>query len=136
MFILLFFLCYYENVISFQDYNSIYGKKWHRSSGDLNDVLIDPAEDWSQVQWSRDHSPSRELISNRFFMGFEIKTILQKNWTNVSRELTFNRFPRLNFEIGASGWPTTTFKLLTSKFRWLKRRFNRSSGRLITFPVI
>ena len=59
---------------------------WHRSSGDLNDVLIDPAEDWSQVWWSRDHFPSRELI--------------------------FNRFPRPNFEIAAVGrsagsWPAS-----------------------------
>ena len=51
----------------------------HRSSGDLNDILIDPAEDWSQVLWSRDHFPTRELI--------------------------FNRFPRPNFEIAARGWP-------------------------------
>ena len=59
---------------------------WHRSSGDLNDVLIDPAEDWSQVRWSRDHFPSRELI--------------------------FDRFPRRNFEIVAVGrsagsWPAS-----------------------------
>ena len=59
---------------------------WHRNSGDLNDALIDPAEDWSQVQWSRDHFPSRELI--------------------------FNRFPRPNFEIAAVGrsagsWPAS-----------------------------
>ena len=46
-----------------------------RSSGDLNDVLIDPAEDWSLSRWSRDHFRSREL--------------------------TFNGFPRLNFEIAA-----------------------------------
>ena len=76
-----------------------------RSSGDLNNVLIDPAEDWPQVRWSRDHFPSRELI--------------------------FDRFPRPNFEIAARGRPTTSFQLLTSKFRWLKRRFNRSGGRLV-----
>ena len=51
---------------------------WHRSSGDSNEVLIDPAEDWSQVWWSRDHFPSRELI--------------------------FNRFPITNFEIAAVDW--------------------------------
>ena len=54
-------------------------KFWHRSSGDLNDVLIDPAEDWSLSRWSRDHFRSREL--------------------------TFDGFPRLNFEIAASGRP-------------------------------
>ena len=83
---------------------------WHRSSDDLNDVSIDPAEDWSQVLWSRDHFPSREII--------------------------FNWFPRHNFEIAARGQPTTTFNRLTSKFRWLKRSFNPSSGRLITSLVI
>ena len=35
---------------------------WHWISGDLDGVLIDPAEDWSQARWSRDHFPSRELI--------------------------------------------------------------------------
>ena len=50
---------------------------WHRNSGDLNDVSIDPAEDWSQVRWSRDHFLSRKLI--------------------------FSRVPRPNFEIASRG---------------------------------
>ena len=54
-------------------------KFWHRSLGDLNDVLIDPMEDWSLSRWSRDNFRSREL--------------------------TFDGFPRLNFEIAASGRP-------------------------------
>ena len=46
---------------------------WHRSSGDLKDVLFDPAEDWSQAKWSRDHFQSRELVFNLFLKpNFEI----------------------------------------------------------------
>ena len=46
---------------------------WHRSSGDLNDVLIDPAEDWSQAKSFRDHFRSRELLFNLFLkLNFEI----------------------------------------------------------------
>ena len=70
---------------------------WHRNSGDLNEVLIDPAEDWSQAQWSRDHFPSRELI--------------------------FKWFPRPNFEIAARGWPAGTPDFQ----RLIKKELNPSS---------
>ena len=60
-------------------YQQKFSDLYRRTSGDLNDVLIDPAEDWSQVWWSRDHFPSRELI--------------------------IIRFPRPNFEIAARGQP-------------------------------
>ena len=65
---------------------------WHRSSGDLSDVLIDPAEDWSLSWWSRDHFRSREL--------------------------TFNGFPRLNFEIAASGRPRIQILIFRISIFW------------------
>ena len=70
-----------RKVLQYQNhpFDNTFAGRYHRSSGDLNDVLIDPAEDWSQVQWSRDHFPSRELI--------------------------FKGFPRPNFEIAARGQP-------------------------------
>ena len=71
---------FYENRLKPKKYAH---QNYHRSlgsSGDLNDVLIDPAEDWSQALWSRDHFQTRELV--------------------------FNRFPRQQFEIAAAGQST------------------------------
>ena len=96
---------------------------WHRSSGEIVDVFLDPEEDSSLSWWYR----------GQFW----------------SRELTFNHFRRLNFEIpqladvkmrgwkgwmrGQKGWMWGQKGWLTPKFRWHKGCFSRSSGRLVTF---
>ena len=70
---------------------------YHRSSGssgDFNDVLIDPAEDWSQALWSRDHFQTRELVFNRFPKhNFEIAAVGRsaRSWP-ASRESGFQKF--------------------------------------------